>query len=88
MKKKLLWNVLIIIVAVGTGLALSMRPRGIASQEDKKNLNAAQDMKKVESEINELRRKKAEAESPVGREKIARDHGLLRNGEKPVEIGR
>ena len=84
MKKLGFWTLIVALAAVAGG-TLSYKPwkaffeqRSIANEQRK-------EMDDAEKNRGALAREKAALESHSGREALAREHGFIRPGERPVE---
>ena len=85
MTRKLVLNLVFVVVAVGVGLFLSLKPWQVfREQKDIANRSVA-DMRQAERSRAELMKKKAEVESSVGREQLVRDAGYRKPNEIPVD---
>ena len=80
-------NVLFVGAAIGTGLYLSRGPWQVYRSQRTKAERAQAQMRGAEREREELTKQSAYADSPAGREQIARDHGYMKQGEKRLEAG-
>lgn len=77
---------LLLVLAIGLGLFFSLGPWKLYA-EQKQRANASEaEMREVQGERAELTRERSYAESPVGREELARGMGFKKPGERPVEI--
>ena len=85
MKRKLFLNGLFILAAVGLGIALSIKPWQVYRLQRNAADAALLDMRKAESERADLSRKKAQYESTLGKEELARNQGYRQANETPVE---
>ncbi len=98
MARKLVLNIVFFAVAVGAGVLLSLKPwvdsKDIANRsvwqqmkiQRGKATAARADMKSAENERAELAAQRARLESPAGKEAMARERGLLKPGEVPIEV--
>lgn len=85
MKRKLVWNVAILVAAVGTGLALSARPWQVYREQRKIADESIREMREAEGKKAELTRQRAKVETALGREELARKQGYRRPDEIPIE---
>lgn len=85
MRRKGLWNVLFVAVAVATGIALSAKPWQIYGQQKERAESAKAQMREAEMNREELTRLKARYENPIGREELARKQGYTKPGEQTVD---
>ncbi len=76
--------VVIVLVAVALGFALSLRPWQVAREQRKIADEAQREMRLAESKKTELTRQRAHAESSLGREELARKQGYRRPDETPI----
>ncbi|MBI1756855.1 MAG: hypothetical protein HYR64_07095 [Fimbriimonas ginsengisoli] len=84
MKRKRLWNVALVVAAVGAGLLLSARPWRVASEQRRRAEEAQAQMRESERHRVELIREKARLEAPIGREALAREKGFVKPDEAPA----
>lgn len=83
--RKLILDVLFVLVAVGLGLALSVQPWHVY-QRQKQAANAAEKIKALaEANREDLTRKKAQYDSELGKEELARNHGYRQPNETPIQ---
>jgi hypothetical protein len=87
MNKKLALNTLFVLSAVGLGVAFSIKPWQVYRKQKDLATAAVVDMKKAESSRAELTRKKAQYESAIGKEELARSQGYRQANETPVDLG-
>ena len=85
MNRKLLWNLLFYLCAIGLGIGFSIKPWQVYRMQKKEADFAADQMKKAEQERVELTRKKAQYDSELGKEELARNGGYRQKEETPVE---
>ena len=85
MKNKRIWNVLFVGAAVATGVALSLKPWRVYSEQRKLANEKVSEMSAAEANRTKLMEQKVRVESSTGREKIARDYGFRRPGEIPLD---
>ena len=85
MRKKLGVNILILVLAVGTGVYISRKPWEVYREQQMRANEANQDMRKAEQSREELQRQAAALDSPLGRETQARKAAYTRPGETPVD---
>ena len=88
MARKPTWSILIVVVGVATGMALSLKPWQHYREQKEIANNARAEMKATEQQRSELMREKSRLESPVGREELARERGYRRPWEKPIPDSR
>ena len=86
MNKRLLWNVLFVLAAVGVGIGLSIKPWQVYREQRKLADAALLDMRDAEKNKAELTRKKARYESAIGKEELARSQGYRQLNETPIDV--
>ncbi len=86
MARKLAWSCLFVLLAIGTGVALSIKPWEAYRVQKKKADQAQAEMRSAEQEKAELVRQKARFESPIGKEELARERGYRKPNEQPVDV--
>lgn len=79
-------NVLFVGAAVGAGVYLSRGPWFAYQRQKAAADQATSQMNAAERDRADLLRRSADTESAAGRELIAREHGYLKPGEKPVNL--
>lgn len=84
-RRKGLLNVLFVVVAMATGVALSMKPWKIYGEQRERAEQSQAQMQDAEKNREELTRLKARYENPVGREELARKQGYTKPGEQTVD---
>jgi hypothetical protein len=82
------WIALGTVVAVGAGIYASRGAWQDAASERSKRDEAVAEMRAEEANKAELRRRLAEAETPAGRERLARERGMRRPEETPAGSGK
>ncbi|HEY3779653.1 MAG TPA: hypothetical protein VGL56_01120 [Fimbriimonadaceae bacterium] len=85
MNRKLLLNSLFVLSAVGLGVGLSIKPWKVYRLQRQAADTAVADMRTAEKDRAELTRKKAQYDSELGKEDLARDEGYRQANEVPVE---
>jgi hypothetical protein len=75
----------IAVLAIGTGLILSMRPWHAYHDQKDDTVRQVQQMKASKNERAELLKEEARAKSSIGREEMARKLGYVWPGEKPAD---
>ena len=85
MKDKRIWNLLFVGAAVATGVALSLKPWRIYTEQRKLANDKISEMSAAETGRTKLMEQKVKLESATGREKIARDYGFRKPGEQPLD---
>lgn len=85
MKRRKLWNLALVVVAVATGLALSVKPWDAYFKQRESTDRQIAEMQRAEKSRAELSSRKAQVESPVGRERLAREQNYRRPGEQPSD---
>jgi hypothetical protein len=85
MTRKLVWNVVFVLVAVGIGLSLSLKPWRVFNEQREIANRSVAEMHQAEKERARLMKTKAEVESSVGREQLVREAGYRKPGETPVD---
>ncbi|MCX7798804.1 MAG: med21 domain-containing protein [Fimbriimonadales bacterium] len=79
------WKVLLLASAAGTGVFLGQLPWRRYWEQEQRLAALRSDMRRAEAERERLAREKARLESPLFREALLRDQGMLKAGEKPLE---
>lgn len=79
------WSLVVFAAAVGTGLALSVKPWQVYHTQRKKADEAQIKAERAQAERAELTRQKALLDSPLGKEKLARERGYVRPDEQPLD---
>jgi hypothetical protein len=87
MTRKLVWNVVFVLAAVGAGLFLSIKPWQVYREQRKIADENVAEMRQAEQARAELMRRKTDVESSAGRERLVRDAGFRKPGEIPVDGG-
>jgi hypothetical protein len=85
MNRKLLFSSLFVVTAVGLGVGLSIKPWKVYRLQRQAADTAVADMRGAEKERAELTRKKAQYDSELGKEELARSMGYRQANETPVE---
>lgn len=85
MKRRTIWNLALVTVAVAAGLALSAKPWEAYFKQRESTDRQVTEMRRAEASRAELSRRKAQVESPVGRERLAREQGYRKPGEQPAD---
>lgn len=85
MNRKLIWNIVFIAAAVGAGIGLSIKPWKVYKLQREAANAAVTDMREAERDRAELTRKKAQYDSELGKEELARSEGYRQKNEAPVE---
>lgn len=85
MNRKLLWNAVLLVSAVGVGIGLSIKPWQVYRLQRQQADRAGADMRAAEQERVDLTRKKAQYDSELGKEELARNEGYRLKDETPVE---
>lgn len=85
MKRRTMWNLALVAVAIAAGLALSAKPWEAYAKQRASTDRQLAEMRRAEASRAELSRRKAQVESPVGRERLAREQGYRKPGELPVD---
>jgi hypothetical protein len=84
MNRKLILNVLLVVVGVGTGLALSSAPWRVYRNQ-RQSADMAEKIKSTaERGREDLTRRKAQYDSELGKEELARMHGYRQPNESLV----
>jgi hypothetical protein len=78
-------NAAIAILAIGTGLILSMRPWRMVHTQEQDTAKHVAEMKAAEAERAELLKEEARARGSVGKETMARALGYVKKGQKPAD---
>jgi Tfp pilus assembly major pilin PilA len=85
MDKKFGWISFLMLVAVCTGIALSVKPWQKYQEQKAQAVTARKEMRQMEAQHAKLLREKSQLESPIGREELARERGYKKPEEKPWE---
>ena len=85
MNRKIVWNSIFFLGAVGLGIGLSIKPWQVYRLQRKQADVASAEMRATEQERVELTRKKAQYDSELGKEELARNQGYRQKDENPVE---
>lgn len=83
---RLVVSSIIVVSAVGLGVGLSLKPWQVYREQRKLADDAVVEMRQAESKKTALTRKRAQAESSLGREELARKQGYRRADETPIEV--
>lgn len=83
--KKAGWTLVLVAAAVGTGLYMSRKPWSEFQRQRALTNQARRDQRAAEEDRAKYVSQAAAAESPTGREEIARERGYRRPNETPVE---
>jgi hypothetical protein len=81
-------SVVFVAAAAGLGLYFSRGPWLVYRDQKVKADSATKEMQKAEHEKTDLLREKAQYESPMGREQLARSHRFVKPGEVVDEAER
>ncbi|MCW5941763.1 MAG: hypothetical protein KIS66_06005 [Fimbriimonadaceae bacterium] len=87
MKARMLITGLVVLAAVGTGALLSREPWRLYREQQAKTDQSLRAMRAAEDKSANLTRQKAHADSPLGREELARKMGFRKPGEALVDAG-
>ena len=85
MKRSGAVNTSIAVLAIGTGLILSMRPWHVYREQKVDTDHQIQVMKASEKEHADLLREESRAKSSIGREEMARKLGYVKPGQVPAD---
>lgn len=85
MNRKTWWNLFFALVAVGAGIALSLKPWQVYAKQREQANAALAEMRDAEKNRADLTRLKARYESSVGREELARKQGYTKPGEVAID---
>ena len=85
MNRKLIWNIVFAFAAVGVGIGLSIKPWKVYKLQREAADLAVKDMREAEKGRVEYTRKKAQFDSELGKEELARNEGYRQKNEAPVE---
>lgn len=75
---------LLVLCAVFCGAYLAREPWLVYREQRAKANDYIADAEKNEAQRSALIRKEADLKNPIGREKLAREHGYVRKGEIPL----
>ncbi|MFQ3586397.1 MAG: hypothetical protein SNJ74_09775 [Fimbriimonadaceae bacterium] len=81
-------GVLFVVLAIGAGAAMSAKTWDAYHRQRAETARATAEMVSAEKRREALVRERAYAESPAGREALARQQGFRRPGEQPLEPAR
>jgi hypothetical protein len=87
MRKRLLWKVVFVALAVSLGLAMSAAPWRLVREHVTEADTRAKEARRAEAERKDLAERKAYLESRPGREEQARKLGYRKPGETPADLG-
>ena len=85
MVKKLLINGVIMCLAIGLGVSLSLKPWQVYQKQSEDAKKRVQEMHAAEGRRDDLLKNEARAQSSIGREEQARKAGYLGPGEVPSD---
>ena len=85
MKSKRIWNTVFVVAAVATGVALSLKPWQVYSEQRSLANEKIAEMERAEGSRTTLMEKKVRMTNSTGREEIARNYGYVKAGEQPLE---
>jgi hypothetical protein len=83
--RKLIFDALFVLVAVGIGLALSAEPWRVYQKQKQSAVMAEKIKNTAEANREELTRRKAQYDSELGKEELARNRGYRQANETPVQ---
>lgn len=84
MKRKLILNALFFLSAVALGVMFSLKPWQVYREQRRAADASMADMREAEKNRIELVRKKAQYDSALGKEELARSQGYRQADEKPA----
>jgi hypothetical protein len=85
MNRKLVFNILFFAAAIGLGLTLSSSPWQVYRHQ-RQSADVAEKIKeRAERDREDLTRKKAQYDSELGKEELARNHSFRQVNETPVQ---
>lgn len=87
MKARMLIPVLVVLAGVAAGVFLSREPWRLFREQRAMTERSLHDMRVAEDRAASLTRRKAHADSPLGREELARQSGYRKLGEVLVDAG-
>ena len=85
MNRKLVLNAVVFLSAVALGVGLSIKPWQVYVLQRKQADFAVAQMKAAEKDLADLTRKRAQYDSELGKEELARNEGYREKDETPVE---
>ena len=85
MSRKILYNAVAVALGVAVGVALSIKPWQAYHDQRIKADDAISRAAEMQRRQSELAREKALLNTPLGKEKQAREKGFVRPGETPVD---
>lgn len=83
---KLLGKCLIVIAVVAAGVFLAWEPWRLYLEKKPKAEAATAAMREAEARASEAERRRSRANTPLGREELARERGQVREGETLLEL--
>ncbi len=86
MKSKVILNGVVLVSACALGTVLSLRPWQVYKEQRTIADEAVVQMRRAEAKKADLLQKRANYESPLGREKLARQQGFHRADETPLNL--
>ena len=81
MSRNTLLNVAVVVVAAVAGVAASMKPWQVWSEQKAMANDETKEMRESEKRRDDLVRKDAKLKTSIGREELAREKGYLKPGE-------
>lgn len=83
---RLLINGIIIVLAIATGIALSIRPWQVFHEQRSAADKTISEMRAAELRRSKLNIEQAKWDSQTGKEELARDKGYIKKGETPIVV--
>ena len=84
-RKRFWFEVGFVLTALAVGVGFSLKPWRAYGEQRKVRDEYVDEMNRSDARIEELVRQRARAESPLGREELARKQGYRRPNELPIE---
>ena len=86
MNRKIFLSTAFALSAVGVGIALSIKPWQVYREQRKAADAEVVEMRQAEKNRTDLTRRKAQFESAIGKEELARSQGYRQANETPVDL--
>lgn len=85
-RKALIINIVLCTAAIFCGALSSQKPWQVLYQQQVRTKAAVKEMRASEERIEDLTRQEVRYKSSLGKEELARERGLVKSSEKPIEI--
>jgi hypothetical protein len=86
MARKAAAHIFLFGLAILAGVLLSRKPWVVLEGQQRQTQRQLKEMRESEARREELVRLEAKYQNSLGREELARRRGLLKRGERPIEI--